>query len=106
MPRPDPPRTTRRRRAPRRGPGRLTAGAAAIAVAAGVWLIHDGSAETGPPQPPTVASDAGTPSAGAETFPPTAGATAPERPLPAPLSPSVPTRIRIPSIKVDAPMIG
>ncbi|MEU0132445.1 class F sortase [Streptomyces sp. NPDC006296] len=66
-----------------------------IAALCGAWLIHQGAAvETAAPQP-----------SGAEAF--TAGA----QPRPGtgaarPLRPSVPVRIRIPGIGVDAPMTG
>ncbi|MEV0534483.1 class F sortase [Kitasatospora sp. NPDC050463] len=103
MPSPD----RRHRRAPRRGPGRLTAGAVAVAVVAGAWLVRDGSANSdGPPLPPAPAA-APVPSPAPGTAP--GGATpspVPSRPAPAPLPASVPTRIRIPSVKVDAPVVG
>ncbi|MFJ8472458.1 class F sortase [Kitasatospora sp. NPDC094011] len=95
MPSPDRPT-----RAPRGGSGPWRAGVAALALAAcGAWLVHDGSTgRTGPPLPPA-------PSAAAATGPTPAAATsaAPARP---PLPASVPTRIRIPAIKVDAPLTG
>ncbi|MER7844910.1 class F sortase [Kitasatospora sp. NPDC096077] len=96
MPSPDRPT-----RAPSGGSGPWRAGVAALALAAcGAWLVHDGSTGgTGPPLPPA-------PSAAAATGPtPAAPATgaAPARP---PLPASVPTRIRIPAIKVDAPLTG
>ncbi|GAA0671385.1 class F sortase [Kitasatospora atroaurantiaca] len=115
MPRPDLPAERAARRRPgtsRKGPGRLTAGALAVALATGVWLVHDGAAKTGPPQPPAAASDAGLGPAGADgatAKEPTPGArpsVEPERPVPAPLPPSAPARIRIPAIKVDAPVVG
>jgi len=110
MPRPDLPAVRGARRRPgasRKGPGRLTAGAVAVALVTGVWLVHDGAAETGPPQPPASASasDAG-PQPVADPTPGARPSVEPDRPAPAPLSPSVPTRIRIPAIKVDAPVTG
>ncbi|WP_241002946.1 class F sortase [Streptomyces sp. CB01881] len=93
------------------GPGRLTAGAVAVTVAAGTWLVQDGSAGSGgPPLPPAPAA-ALAPSPG--SLPGSAPASAgrpsspgPAMPAPAPLPASAPTRIRIPAIKVDAPLVG
>ncbi|GAA3008854.1 class F sortase [Kitasatospora albolonga] len=76
------------------GPGVLTAGAVAVAVLIGGWLVHDGSATAGPPQPAAVAADAApSPSVSLPAYAPA-------------LAPSPPSRIRIPSIKVDAPVSG
>ncbi|MFJ8044114.1 class F sortase [Kitasatospora sp. NPDC096147] len=75
------------------GPGVLTAGAVAVAVLLGGWLVHDGAGTTGSPPPPPVAADAGARSPFPIAYAPA-------------LPPSPPTRIRIPSIKVDAPVSG
>ncbi|KJY32776.1 MULTISPECIES: class F sortase [unclassified Streptomyces] len=94
MPRPDRPP-----RARRGGPGPLTAGAVAVALAAGgTWLVRDGSDGGGPPLPPAPSDR--TPAASAPVRTPAPVPAAP------PLAASEPTRIRIPAIKVDAPMTG
>ncbi|MFI9363331.1 class F sortase [Kitasatospora sp. NPDC053057] len=97
MPSPDRPT-----RAPRGGPGPWRAGVAALALAAsGAWLVHDGTTgRNGPPLPPAPADS--------QTAGPSPTAKPAPTPKPAfpPLSASVPTRIRIPSIKVDAPVAG
>ncbi|MFF2076023.1 class F sortase [Kitasatospora sp. NPDC058162] len=97
MPSPD-----RATRAPRGGSWPWRAGVAALALAAGgAWLVHDGTTgRDGPPLPPAPAAAAPT-AAPAPTAKPSP--TPPARP---PLPASVPTRIRIPSIKVDAPVTG
>ncbi|GAA2740497.1 MULTISPECIES: class F sortase [Kitasatospora] len=74
----------------------LTAGAVALALCAGAWLINDGSTGSAPPQPGPSA-DTGTPSAGADP----GGSRVPAAP---PLPASPPVRMRIPAIKVDAPV--
>lgn len=82
-----------------RGPGlrrSLNVAIAAVTVLAlgcGVWLLQHGTAGTTPPQPSAAqAADGG-------------GPPAQETGAPA-LPPSPPTRITIPSIKVDAPLTG
>ncbi|MER5782767.1 class F sortase [Streptomyces mobaraensis] len=77
--------------------------AAAVLVAAGLfsgcWLIDSGSRAAAPPPQPSRA----------EAFPAGgAGALAPHRrdPLIRPLPPVTPVRVRIPEIKVDAPLRG
>ncbi|MER7752598.1 class F sortase [Kitasatospora sp. NPDC097643] len=106
---PNPDRSPRGRRG---GPGPLTAGAVAVALAAGgLWLVRDGSTGgDGPPLPPASAASpavtpAGTGPGGppAGTRPPSASPGVPAAP---PLPAAVPTRIRIPAISVDAPMTG
>ncbi|MFJ9692319.1 class F sortase [Kitasatospora sp. NPDC101183] len=100
MPRPDRPA-----RAPRVGPGRWTAGALALALAAGGgWLVLHGTADrTGPPLPAPAPVPSVTPSAAPTPTPAPAPSLPPSFP---PLAASVPTRIRIPAIKVDAPVTG
>ncbi|MEE1786125.1 class F sortase [Streptomyces sp. SP17BM10] len=98
-------------RVPHGGPGPITAGVVALALAAGgIWLVHDGTdGRDGPPLP------APPPSAAAPAVPapspgrPAAAAPSPPPSLPPghpPLPASPPTRIRIPAIKVDAPFVG
>ncbi|MFI5530053.1 class F sortase [Kitasatospora sp. NPDC051853] len=80
----------------RHGPGVLTAGAVAVAVLVGGWLVHDGSTTAAPPpQPPAadVAAPSPSPSASLPAYAPA-------------LPPSPPSRIRIPAIKVNAPVTG
>ncbi|MEV6955487.1 class F sortase [Streptomyces sp. NPDC051183] len=77
-----------------RSPTARHAGLVALAACVGIWLVSSGSREpVGPPLPsPAEALSALAPRA--------AG------PGPAPLPGSPPTRIRIPSIRVDAPLTG
>ncbi|MGW2251092.1 class F sortase [Kitasatospora sp. NPDC001660] len=91
-------------RAPRGGPGPLTAGVVALALTAGgIWLVHDGTdGRDGPPLPAPAPSAAG-PATGPGRSPHAAPSPVPAHP---PLPASVPTRIRIPAIKVDAPVVG
>ena len=67
----------------------------ALAACAGGWMVHDGLRTSAPPQPSTwdavPATAAPGPSAAAQV---------------AAMPPSVPVRIRIPSISVDAPVTG
>ncbi|MFF9348248.1 class F sortase [Streptomyces sp. NPDC014734] len=66
----------------------------AVAALAGVWLIHHGAGtQLVPPQPASAQAFAKGP------------VPQPGSPLAAPLKPSPPVRIRIPSIRVDAPMM-
>ncbi|NEB74524.1 class F sortase [Streptomyces sp. SID14478] len=62
-----------------------------LALSAGAWLLGSGSEGHPPPQPSAAQARAGT-----------------DRSLPgaAPMSPSPPDRIRIPSLRVDAPLMG
>ncbi|MEU0629779.1 class F sortase [Streptomyces sp. NPDC005989] len=65
-----------------------------IAALAGVWLIHHGSgAQLVPPRPTAAQAFTGGPEP------------QPGSPLAEPLKPSAPVRIRIPSIRVDAPVM-
>lgn len=66
----------------------------AAAVLVGIWLIRNGSeTQLMPPQPTAAQAFA----AGPEVQP--------GSPVAEPLRPSTPVRLRIPSIRVDAPMI-
>ncbi|MFG2632830.1 class F sortase [Streptomyces sp. NPDC048362] len=62
-----------------------------VALGSGVWLLGDGTGAHTPPQPSAVE---GRPDPGGE------------RPAAPALAPSPPTRIRIPAIRVDAPLMG
>ncbi|MFJ5720189.1 class F sortase [Streptomyces sp. NPDC093149] len=65
-----------------------------IAALAGVWLIrHGADAQVIPPQPTSAQAFAGGPGP------------QPGSPVAEPLGPSTPVRLRIPSIRVDAPMM-
>ncbi|MEU6093672.1 class F sortase [Streptomyces sp. NPDC047079] len=61
------------------------------ALCSGVWLLRGASETHAPPQP---------------SVPQTAADTGPARVVTSPLPPSPPDRIRIPSIHVDAPLMG
>ncbi|MGC0423294.1 class F sortase [Embleya sp. AB8] len=75
------------------------AGATALALLTGLWLVRDGSGDGDVERPPApVAASAATHAAVPND--------APNRVDAIPLSASVPTRIRIPSIGVNAPMSG
>ncbi|MFD5566395.1 class F sortase [Streptomyces cadmiisoli] len=71
------------------GDAAIAAGTA-VALCTGVWLLGDAAAPQAPPQPSA---------AQARTAPVTRNAAAP-------LAPSPPDRIRIPAIRVDAPLTG
>lgn len=68
----------------------VIAAVTAVALCSGVWLLHGGAGTPAPPQP-----------SAAEARP---GGVDP-RSAPA-LPPSPPDRVRIPSIRVDAPLVG
>ncbi|GAB2576538.1 hypothetical protein GCM10027168_06810 [Streptomyces capparidis] len=92
-------RARQRARPPERG-GLFVVGVTAFAMVLGVCMLHDGiDAADGPPQPPAAAAadrlPTGAPRHESRQLPP---ATAP---LPA----SAPVRIRIPAIRVDAPLV-
>ncbi|MFF1684887.1 class F sortase [Streptomyces sp. NPDC058254] len=72
----------------------LIAALTALALCLGAWLLLQGAEIHGPPQPSTAQAGSELPGTGRE--PPGA----------APLSPSPPDRIRIPSIRVNAPLTG
>ncbi|MFJ5884423.1 class F sortase [Kitasatospora cineracea] len=82
---------TARRRA--RGAALLRLGTAGAALLCGVWLVDDGLTTSRPPAPPERVAT--TPSPAPATSPAAA-------PAAAALAPSDPTRLRIPSIAVDA----
>ncbi|MFF7328878.1 class F sortase [Streptomyces sp. NPDC008150] len=63
----------------------------AAALCTGAWLLHSGAATHAPPQP-AAAERSADPAAGLPAAPA--------------LPPSTPTRVRIPSIRVDAPLMG
>ncbi|MGW9508659.1 class F sortase [Embleya sp. NPDC055610] len=93
MARPD---TRSAHRARRAGP--LAAGATALALIAGLWLVHHGSGDGGVDRPPAPVADvAAVPHARVP-------ADGPRRVDAAPLPESVPVRMRIPAIGVNAPM--
>ncbi|GAA2258221.1 class F sortase [Streptomyces ruber] len=78
----------------------VIAGASLLAACCGVWLLHDGTAPGVPPQP-SAAEAHGSATATA----PVATTASAERDAPA-LPAARPDRIRIPSIGVDAPLMG
>ncbi|WP_151481317.1 class F sortase [Streptomyces albicerus] len=63
----------------------------AVALLGGAWLLRSGAETHAPPQPSAAQARAG-----AHV----------DRPAAAPLPPSPPDRVRIPSIRVDAPLTG
>lgn len=81
------------------------AAATALALCCGAWLLHNGTGTHAPPQPSAAqAGEAGEPGAADRRGPradPGAARTAA-----AALPPSPPDRIRIPAIRVDAPLMG
>ncbi|CAL9416321.1 hypothetical protein SUDANB58_01753 [Streptomyces sp. enrichment culture] len=82
----------------RAGTAAMTA-VTATALCAGAWLLASGAETHPPPQPSAAQAGAGT------TGPPGTGR-AGEPPAAAALPPSPPDRIRIPAIRVDAPLTG
>lgn len=67
----------------------------AVALCSGAWLLHSGAESHAPPQPSAAQAHAG-PHSGPHT-----------RHMSAPaLPPSPPDRVRMPSIRVDAPLMG
>ncbi|MGD6752071.1 class F sortase [Streptomyces sp. BH105] len=85
-----PTRTGARPRATNRA-NAVTGAATALALAAGAWLLASGAEGQPPPQPSAAQAHVDR---------------AREAPAAAPLTPSPPDRIRIPSIEVDAPLMG
>ncbi|MFF2845895.1 class F sortase [Streptomyces sp. NPDC058001] len=80
------------RRAGRRAGNTAIASVTVVALCTGVWLLRNGSGSHAPPQPSAAQESATGPRTG--------------DPGAAPLAPSPPTRVRIPSIRVDAPLTG
>ena len=77
------------------GPGNTAiAAVTALALCAGMWLLHDGTGTHAPPQPSAAQAHSGS---GRHD---TGGSAAPALP------PSPPDRVRIPAIDVDAPLTG
>ncbi|MEU6170385.1 class F sortase [Streptantibioticus parmotrematis] len=91
----EPPGTGRPRRAPR-----AVIAFSAAALLAGAWLLHNGT-QTSQPPAPTAAEAVGSPSPGQGA----PASSASPSPTVAPLPYSVPERVKIPSIKVDAPLM-
>lgn len=88
----------------RRGPSKLAAAAAVLALVTGAWLMHAGTRSSAPPVPgdADALSRAGRNAGGAPGGTAQAASAAPAvTPLPA----SVPERIRIRAIGVDAPVM-
>ncbi|WP_369389020.1 class F sortase [Streptomyces sp. CG1] len=83
-------RSARRGRSARVGDAAIAA-VTVVALGSGVWLLDGGDGTHAPPQP---AATEGRPDPGGARF------TAPA------LAPSPPTRIRIPAIRVNAPLMG
>ncbi|MGW0843242.1 class F sortase [Streptomyces sp. NPDC002787] len=90
----------------------LIAGVTAVALCSGAWLVRNGIASHAPPQPSATQAHirSGTPNTSAVpgTSSPsgTAGTSGDDESAAVPLPPSPPDRIRIPSIRVDAPLTG
>ena len=103
-PRTDPPPAPPSGRTPRlRSFGdRATALLLAAAMGAGGWMLYDGSRTSHPPQPSAV--DAFTAPV-VSSAPARPQATAPAQLRPAPLPYSVPVRLRIPTISLNAPLV-
>ncbi|MGW1671185.1 class F sortase [Streptomyces sp. NPDC002324] len=80
----------------------VIAGVTVVALFCGAWLVRSGTASHAPPQPSAAQARlrSGTPS-----VPPEPGG-ASAVPAAVPLPPSPPDRIRIPSLRVDAPLTG
>ncbi len=87
---------------PRRGPSRTAVAAALLALVSGAWLMHLGTETHAPPAPSPSDALLG---AGHHGGAPDSSAAA-HRPVPVtPLPASVPVRVRIPSIRVNAPVM-
>ncbi|MEV8015506.1 class F sortase [Streptomyces sp. NPDC086554] len=69
----------------------------AIALCSGAWLLHNGAGSGPPPQPSAAQAASASAPAGTGIGP---------APASSALPPSPPDRIRIPSIRVDAPLMG
>ncbi|MFE5815353.1 class F sortase [Streptomyces sp. NPDC056479] len=78
-----------------------------LALCSGAWLLHNGTGRHTPPQPSQAQSgDVGRPAAVPLTGRPPADPRDPLHDAALALPPSPPDRIRIPSIRVDAPFMG
>ncbi len=82
---------------PRRGPSKVAVTAAVLALVSGAWLMHIGTETHAPPAPSPSDALLG---AGRHGGAPGAAAV-----MVTPLPASVPVRMRIPAIKVDAPVM-
>ncbi|WP_370085764.1 class F sortase [Streptacidiphilus sp. MAP12-16] len=81
----------------------LTALSVIAALAVGSWLLVDGTHTVMPPQPSGADAFQGAPYTEGDPWSPSAERS-PAPPPPPPLAPSVPLRIRIPTIGVNAPL--
>ncbi|MEE1766640.1 MULTISPECIES: class F sortase [unclassified Streptomyces] len=91
----------------RRVANAVIAGVTVVALCSGAWLLHNGTTSHAPPQPS--AAQAHSRSGGASGTSGTSGTwreSGGDGPAAAALPPSPPTRIRIPSLRVDAPLMG
>ncbi|ULR50486.1 class F sortase [Streptomyces deccanensis] len=94
----------------RRVANAVIAGVTVVALCTGAWLLRGGTASHAPPQPS--AAQAHSRSGGASGTAGTSGTSDTSRkaggdgPAAAALPPSPPARIRIPSLHVDAPLMG
>ncbi|MFJ9746409.1 class F sortase [Streptomyces chartreusis] len=80
------------------------AAATVLAVCCGAWLLHSGGETHAPPQPSP--AQAGAASRDSGSGGPHTGPRDPLHAAALALAPSPPDRIRIPSIRVDAPLMG
>ncbi|MFC8243573.1 class F sortase [Streptomyces chartreusis] len=78
--------------------------ATVLAVCCGAWLLHSGGETHAPPQPSPTQAGAASPDTGSGG--PRTGPRDPLHTAALALAPSPPDRIRIPSIRVDAPLMG
>ncbi|MEU5362555.1 class F sortase [Streptomyces sp. NPDC005925] len=81
----------------------------AVALCSGAWLLRSGTASHTPPQPSAVeagAGQSGQPGQDGERPAASSAPEAPSEPAEPALPPSPPDRIRIPAIRVDAPLTG
>ncbi|MHA6758465.1 class F sortase [Streptacidiphilus sp. PAMC 29251] len=90
-------RPARARRVPR---NRALALVLTAALGAGAWMLYDGAQTVHPPQPSAADAFADPAAGGLPAVPGATAGTPAVKPLPA----SVPVRIKIPSIQVDAPV--
>ncbi|MDX2598784.1 class F sortase [Streptomyces caniscabiei] len=82
----------------------VIAGVTVVALCTGAWLLHDGTASHAPPQPS--AAQAHSRPGGASGTSGTGSDRADGGQAAVALPPSPPVRIRIPSLRVDAPLMG